>query len=252
VLAVSRLREVARRLPAPAKRLIWRARVAYGWVVNPLRVARLRQARGVRLHVGCGDDRLPGFCNVDCRVTRATDCLIDLNSPRMLPAGGIACCFSHAFFEHLRRDHRAAHLRHIFDALDARVGVCCYIGLPYFPAVARLYLEKGPGVVGPTFDLFNVYRYTHGDPDRVPFMWYEQLHKSLFDEQELSALLGAAGFRSFALFQYCYTGEEGRPVSCGFFATKSPLAEADLRRQCLAFLTANASQKVILDTVRWL
>ena len=31
--------------------------------------------------------------------------------------------------------------------------------------IARLYLAQAPGVLGERFDLFNVYRYTHGDPE---------------------------------------------------------------------------------------
>jgi hypothetical protein len=45
-------------------------------------------------------------------------------------------------------------------------GVVCYWGIPDFANIAWFYLERRPGIVGPVFDLFNVYRYTHGDPPK--------------------------------------------------------------------------------------
>ena len=75
----------------------------------------------------------------------------------------MAFAFSNAFFEHLYRSSRGPHLQRIREAL-APDGACCYMGIPYFRNIARLYLERGPGTAGPVFDLFNVYRYTHGNP----------------------------------------------------------------------------------------
>ncbi len=58
-------------------------------------------------------------------------------------------------------------------------GICCYIGIPYFRNIAKLYIERGPGTRGPVFDLSNVYRYTHGDPEQVETSWLEQLNSNL-------------------------------------------------------------------------
>jgi putative transposase len=73
---------------------------------------------------------------------------------------------------------------------------------PDFANISRFYQERRPGIVGPVFDLFNVFRYTHGDPESVGG-YLAQLHKSLFDYDEVVRLLTAAGFRHFVVLSYC-------------------------------------------------
>jgi predicted SAM-dependent methyltransferase len=205
----------------------------------------------MQVHLGCGDDRLPGFINIDCRATRAADYVADLNELRCFEPNSVALFYSHAFFEHLYRNKRVPHLRSLVVALQPG-GACCYIGLPYFRNIAKMYLEGAPGVVGERFDLYNVYRYTHGDPEQAPDWWLEQLHKSLFDEPELIDLLSQAGFSTAALFTYCYVGERGKPVNLGFFATKSAQDSASLQGSCLHFLSEHCANKVLLDTVEFI
>ena len=106
------------------------------YLVACRRARVLQHQRGLRLHLGCGDDRLADFVNVDTRSTRATDAVMDLNLPRFAP-GSVAFAFSNAFFEHLYRDQRLSHLQHICTAL-AEDGAICYIGMPYFRNVAPL------------------------------------------------------------------------------------------------------------------
>jgi predicted SAM-dependent methyltransferase len=151
-----------------------------------------------KLHVGFGDRRIEGFVNVDKRKTAATDYVADLNRPLLFTA--INCAFSNAFFEHLYRNHRLEHLKDLYIKLNDN-GFVCYIGMPYFKNIARYYLEGGPGTAGPIFDLYNVYRYTHGDPENImPDNYMDQLHKSLFDEKELHDLLMLAGFTEHLVF----------------------------------------------------
>lgn len=215
------------------------------------RAASLRRRQSLRVHLGCGDDRLPDFVNLDCRLTVAADAVIDLNKPRFGPQS-LAFAFSHAFFEHLFRSERIAHLQGIFDALEP-AGVCCYIGIPYFRNIAKFYLERGPGTAGPVFDLYNVYRYSHGDPEQVPSWWLAQLHKSLFDEEELSLVLQTAGFRSFVLFCYGFPGDVHElPVSMGFYASRDHRPGEQLQSEVLSFLARFADQKVRMSTLEWI
>lgn len=218
---------------------------------NRFRLAALQRQRGLRIHLGCGDDRLPGFVNIDYRPTPAVDVAMDLSLPR-LADGSVSLAFSNAFFEHLYRPSRAPHLQRIRRAL-APDGACCYIGIPYFPNIARLYVERGPGTAGPLFDLYNVYRYTHGDPEGQAAWWIGQLHKSLFDEDEVAALLAPSGFGAYVAFCYGYPGDVNEvPVTMGFYATCEAVAPADLRTQCLAFLGQFADTRVRLGTLQWL
>jgi predicted SAM-dependent methyltransferase len=227
------------------------ARRVIGPIANARRRARLQQQRDLRLHLGCGDDKLPGFVNLDYRLTGAVDVALDLNLPP-LAAESVALAFSHAFFEHLYRASRLPHLRRIREAL-APGGVCCYLGVPYFRNIARLYVERGPGTASAVFDLFNVYRYTHGDPEGQQAWWLGQLHKSLFDEDELGALLAQAGFGGFVMFAYGYPGDVNEvAVTMGFYATRDPSTPEELRRRCLAFLQPFADTRIRLETLQWL
>ncbi|HKW95830.1 MAG TPA: class I SAM-dependent methyltransferase [Methylomirabilota bacterium] len=219
---------------------------------NMCRVARLRASNGLQVHLGCGNDHLQGFVNLDTRWTEAADIVANLSLPPLSP-GSVDLAISHAFFEHLYRRARLPHLQRVAEAL-APDGICCYIGLPYFPNVARFYLERAPGIVGPVFDLFNVYRYTHGDPEQAgaETWWLEQLHKSLFDESEVAGLLRGSGFGSFVLFVYVYPGDGAPlPVSMGFCASKKAKSESDLRRDCLQCVPLFGG-KVVIETLQWL
>ena len=220
-------------------------------VVNARRVSALQHGRSLRVHLGCGGDRLPDCVNIDYRRTPATDATMDLNVPRLGPST-VALAFSNAFFEHLYRPQRLPHLRRIREALEPG-GVCCYIGVPYFRNVAKFYLEKAPGTLGPVFDLYNVYRYTHGDPEHQQAWWLGQLHKSLFDEDETAGLLRDAGFASYVMFCYGYPGDDHElPVTMGFYASATPAPADRLREECLAFLTRFAGQRIRMSTLAWL
>ena len=198
-------------------------------------------------HMGCGHQRLDGYINVDINPTEATDVTADLNEPELEDADGV---FSHAFFEHLRRDKRVTHLQAVRGALKPG-GFVCYIGLPDFRRVAELYLAGGPGVVGPTFDLYNVYRYTHGDPEPA-VDWTAQLHKSLFDIQELATLLRDSGYASYAVFRYVFPQDPpGLDVSIGFYATRDRVGLDDLQANVRQFLQQFDGRFLRLDTLQF-
>jgi hypothetical protein len=199
-----------------------------------------------RYHLGCGDKRLLGYVNVDVRDTGVADVVMDLNEPRLEPA---TCCFSNAFFEHLRRDARVPHLRAVLASLDSEEGFACYIGLPDFESVARLYLERGPGIVGPVFDLYEAYRYTHGDPEAVDGWYFEQLHKSLFDSEELAGVLTDAGFPAFVTFTYAFPGEPAA-LGLGFYAAARSRPTEELELVAREFL-AGFGEYARADTIQF-
>lgn len=143
--------------------------------------------------------------------------------------------FSNAMFEHLFFAQHDATLREWARVLTP-TGTITTIGIPDFAAVCELYLARAEGVTGPTFDLFEAYRYTIGfpeghlweqgytwdqwdttlRPDCAPSGYVPQIHKALFDADYLYALLEHAGLKG-QVFRYAYIGE-AHTLNLGFVA----------------------------------
>ncbi len=220
----------------------------YRAALNLIKKQRFRKAQNLALHLGCGEDRIAGFVNVDGRYTKAVDLTLDLTELRDFTEN-VNILFSNAFFEHLSRSDHARHLQSAYRALTEN-GFVCYIGIPNFAIIADAYLKKAPGTAGPVFDLYNVYRYTHGDPEGQPW-YFEQLHKYLFDHEELKRLLEEAGFKTFAIFEYAYPSDVNPvPVNLGFYAPKKQQDIRKLKNECLSFLKKH-QERVLLETVRF-
>lgn len=206
----------------------------------------------MRFHLGCGEQRLDAYTNVDLQPTAATDLVMDLTRPSFPTAEPVEAVFSNAFFEHLRRDQRTPHLKAIRGAISDD-GFICYLGLPDFRRVAELYLAGGPGIVGPHFDLFNVYRYTHGDPEMSsPEGWQAQLHKSLFDVPEVGRLLRDSGWPSYVVFRYVFPGEpDAADLSLGFYAVPRKVVTTELEAAARHFLAEFDGRYLQTGTVRF-
>ena len=214
------------------------------------RIAALQKQRSLKVHLGCGDERLAGFLNIDYRPTPATDVVMDLNLPQFAPAS-VSFAFSNAFFEHIFRNSRLPHLQRIRDSLDERRGLLLYRN-SVFPKYCNSMLRT-PGTAGPVFDLYNVYRYTHGDPEQAASWWIGQLHKSLFDEDELRLLLHNSWFSSYVVFCYAYPGDVNEmSVNIGFFSKCMKTPSANLKDECLTFLKRFDGTRIRLNTLEWL
>jgi hypothetical protein len=126
----------------------------------------------------------------------------------------------------------------------------CYLGLPDFQRVAELYLAKGRGIEGPIFDLHNVYRFTHGHPEMGGTEWLPQLHKSLFDVNEVDRLLSDAGFPSYVIFRYVFPNEPSElDLSLGFYATAARQSTSQLEAAARSFLLQFDGRFLRVDTM---
>lgn len=175
---------------------------------------------GLKLHLGCGNRHHNDMLNCEYRPSSAADVVMDCGDLSRFKNGSVNQIFSNAFFEHLYRSQQIPLLRHCHRVLDEN-GTIVFLGIPDFRVIAEHYIQKAPGLkgVGEVFDLFHVYRYTHGDPEFAIGYWLEQLHKSLFDKEYIEYLLSSAGFQGWSIFNYCYPGED-IPLNLGFVAWK--------------------------------
>lgn len=185
------------------------------------------QPGGLQVQLGCGDRGIAGMLNIDARMTRAADLVADCSRLGQFVDGSLTMIFSNAFFEHLYRRQQLPLLRDCVRTLKPS-GLLLFVGIPDFETVCREYLAVNEGSVGDYSRLEWAYRYTHGDPEQFPEWWIKQLHKSLFDADELGALAHRAGFGAAMVFRYCYPGETW-PVNLGLCAGSS-VSEVVLRQ----------------------
>lgn len=224
-------------------------RAAAGLLWRQKAVDLSKSPGGLRLHLGCGDQHLPGMLNCEYRATKAADVIMDCGRLERFNSESVSLIFSHAFFEHLYRAQQAPLLGDCHRVLKEG-GAVLFMGLPDFKVIAQAYLNHLPGHPGRSefFDLHQVYRYTHGEPEIAPAYWLEQLHKSLFDREYLQGLLSAAGFKHWAIFNYAYKGER-IPLNLGFAAWKTPPGDIapELRKLLPEFRGYFSDQEHIFD-----
>jgi predicted SAM-dependent methyltransferase len=174
------------------------------------------------LHLGCGRLKIRGAINCDCYPTLAADYVIDCSNLKSFKNESIDIIFSHAFIEHLYRNQLGTFLLDCNRILKKN-GYLLILGIPDFEIIVKSYLKKHPGLRdrNSLFSLFNVYRYTHGDPERRLYkIKMEQLHKMIFDRIYLKELLNKAGFNNIRMFNYCYP-QEIISLNLGFIAYKN-------------------------------
>jgi predicted SAM-dependent methyltransferase len=190
------------------------------------------QPGGLQVQLGCGDRGIAGMLNIDARMTRAADMVADCCTLGRFDDKSLTMIFSNAFFEHLYRQQQLPLLQDCVRTLKPG-GFLLFVGIPDFETVCREYLAANSGTIGDYSRLEWAYRYTHGDPEQFPEWWIKQLHKSLFDSDELAALARSAGFAAVMVFRYCYPGETW-PVNLGLCAGSS-VSEVVLRQSLKRF-----------------
>ncbi len=174
-------------------------------------------ADNVKLHLGCGDKKLEGYVNIDIVPLEGTDVVMDISKElHLIPSSIAAEIRLESVFEHFYRYQQEGVLRECHRILkkDAKLVIRW---LPDFDAIVKAYLGKEKGIVGEIFDLFNVYRYTHGEPEprNSPY----QLHKDIFTKDSIRKLLESNGFKIESMKNEIFDSEE-IPVSINIIAAK--------------------------------
>lgn len=102
------------------------------------RARRLPPATDLRLNLGCGPNRKPGWLNVDLAAPQA-DLHLDLREPLPFPAGSASVIYSEHFLEHLEYPEEVTrHLRESMRLL--RPGGLFSVGVPDAGRIVRAYV----------------------------------------------------------------------------------------------------------------
>lgn len=99
---------------------------------------------GLKLHLGCGNRRIPGFVNVDCRPDVLPDKVANIDQ---LPYGDNSATMIYAchVLEHVPRPQTQAVLNEWHRVLEPQ-GVL-RLAVPDLAAIAKLYVEQGVTLV---------------------------------------------------------------------------------------------------------
>lgn len=145
----------------------------------------IKEKEDVKLHLGCGDKKFPGYINIDIVPTEGSDVLMDVTDLSVIPSDSISEIFMRHIFEHLYNDEQDKALREYYRVL--KKGGNLTIEVPDFDVVVDAYLRKEKGITSEVFDFDHVRRYVCGElvpQNRVP-----SLHKDIFNKERMREVL---------------------------------------------------------------
>jgi predicted SAM-dependent methyltransferase len=184
-----------RRLPRPilGELKLW-ARVWLNLLL-PHRLARyLRATRGrnLRLHLGCGSRRFPGWLNLD--MNRKGDLTLDLREPLPFADGSALAVYSEHTLEHFYREHDAPNLLRECHRVLAPGGLV-RVTVPDGETFLRYYTG---GLDAEEAEALRISHSRFGakrmDVVNSGFRWRHQ-HHYMYDFETMKDLLEEAGFR---------------------------------------------------------
>lgn len=149
---------------------------------------RRREETPPRLHIGCGQQAIPGWINIDSQALPGVDRVLDVR--RGLPFRGVSAIFAEHFLEHIRFEDGLAFLKECRRVL-ADFGVL-RITTPNLDWVHATHYNSWPSGSSEERlrDCFQLNQAFHG--------WG---HQFLYNRSTLEAALKSAGFAD-VLFQH--------------------------------------------------
>lgn len=164
----------------------------------------LKQSKQLRLNIGCGEDVLPGWVNMDCyaRTLGSQGVLLaDVRKGLPLATESASVIFCDHFLEHLYHEHARQLLKEFYRVLEPG-------------GAARIIVPDGRKILQAYFDEEAPIR-AHWSWVAERGLWIEAVntlggtgHHYLYDEEVLLADLEEAGFRKVSVAK---CGNSGHP-----------------------------------------
>jgi predicted SAM-dependent methyltransferase len=162
---------------------VWRKRC------NPRRFDHLPLSER-KLHVGCGQEHLDGWINVDIAPGSKADLVWDVTRGLPFDDDSVSLIHSEDFIEHLSLEAGTAFFHECLRVLVP--GGFMRVLTPDLLTFARAYVERGPGSLTWYADNFGVR--THAE--MLNFGMRMGGHTFLYDEETLDLVLRAVGFEA--------------------------------------------------------
>jgi len=150
----------------------------------------------MKLHLGCGSRRIPGFVNIDCRPGPAVDDVQNARClpPRKYPPGSVDLIYACHILEHFDHWTYEGVLRHWHRLL--KPGGILRISVPDFEKTCAHYQEH--------HDIQALMGALHGRQD-----FPENIHLHSWDFQSLKSDLESVGFRDVRRYDWRQTEHAG-------------------------------------------
>lgn len=146
-----------------------------------------------RLHLGCGNIHIPGWCNVDVLKTGATDLVLDIASLPGIQKDSVRAIYACHVLEHFSTAAVPTVLRRWFEVLAP--GGMLRISVPDLDEITRIYQENLGHFHTPGNQPWIALIYG-GQKDQYDF------HRTGFNFTWTKVLLEASGFRSVARYPF--------------------------------------------------
>lgn len=96
--------------------------------------------RPYRLHLGCGNVNIPGFCNVDVMRTQGVDVIDDIRALKKFPNGSAREIYACHVLEHFAHDEITPILKRWFEVLMP--GGVIRISVPDIDRIVKIYADN--------------------------------------------------------------------------------------------------------------
>jgi predicted SAM-dependent methyltransferase len=197
--------------------------------------AHRQDSRGpLRLHIGCGQEALDGWINIDSRELPRVDRVLDVR--KGLPFQDVAAIYAEHFLEHLVLEDGLAFLRECRRALGEE-GVL-RLSTPNLDWVIDTHYHFAPDASSESriYDCFQLNRAFHG--------WG---HQFLYNQPMLEASLRDAGFGAVRFERY---GESEIPFLRGLERHETWTDTAELPHVLIAEASGRSSAEVLPEEIR--
>ena len=151
-----------------------------------------------KLHLGCGANNFSGWVNIDLDSPTA-DRLLDLTEPLPFEDSSVSHIFNEHFIEHVTREQAVAFLKECYRVLSPQGAI--RISTPNLRYLAHCFFFDNKNEWG------NLWQ-----PSTKCQMMNEGMrswgHQFVYDAEELTRVLGEAGFKSIAFQVYRQSADE--------------------------------------------
>ena len=155
-----------------------------------------RSSRTIQLHLGCGENYIPGFIHIDLNQYSHGDHCSDVGDLSMFNDNCVDLIYSSHTLEYFHRDEVNDVLREWHRVL--KPGCLLRLAVPDFEAIVKVYQKYSDldhqGILGPLYG-----KWPYGDDlDKGSFTY----HKTVFDFNSCKKVLIKAGFHNIQSYDW--------------------------------------------------